>query len=375
MSFDVFDERNVIVVKIGSSTLVDGSGEIDRAFIARLCDQIGELARRGYRLIVVSSGAVAAGFRHLGFTERPTDTPSLQACASAGQAMLMDAYAQELARHGLGCGQVLLTRRDLADRQGYLNARNTLGRLLELGAVPIVNENDTVSVSEFTFGDNDMLGAIVSASVNADLYVILSDVDGLYSADPSHDPSARLIPMLDHVDARVESMAGGTGSLVGTGGMLSKLRAARLTLAAGVPTVICRGRQEGILPAVVRGGAVGTRIEGPHVGGHESARKLWLASAEVPHGSLTLDEGAREAVCDEGASILPVGVTKVAGGFSAGDVIDVLAADGTLLGRGISAYDAKDLRRFRGLKLDVIERFLEGETAQPAIHRDNLLVF
>ena len=375
MSCDVFDERNVIVVKIGSSTLVDGAGEIDRAFIARLCDQMGELACQGYRPIVVSSGAVAAGFRRLGLTERPTDTPSLQACASAGQTMLMDAYAQELARHGLGCGQVLLTRRDLAHRQGYLNARNTLGRLLELGAVPIVNENDTVSVAEFTFGDNDMLGAIVSASVNADLYVILSDVDGLYSADPSRNPSARLIPALDHVDARVESMAGGTGSLVGTGGMRSKLRAARLTLAAGIPTVICRGRREGVLCTAVRGEAVGTRIEGPRVGEHERARKLWLASAEVPHGSLTLDEGAREAVCGEGASILPVGITKVTGRFSAGDVIDVLAADGTLLGRGISAYDARDLRRFRGLKLGVIERFLDGEAAQPAIHRDNLLVF
>lgn len=375
MSFDVFEKRNVIVIKIGSSTLVDGAGEVDRAFVARLCDQIGELSHHGYKPIVVSSGAVAAGFRCLGLTERPTDTPSLQACASAGQAILMDAYAQGLACHGLGCGQVLLTRRDLADRQGYLNARNTLGRLLELGAVPIVNENDTVSVAEFTFGDNDMLGAIVSASVNADLYVILSDVDGLYSADPSHDSSARLIPTLDHVDARVVSMAGDTGSLVGTGGMRSKLRAARLTLAAGVPTVICRGRQEGILSAVVHGEAVGTRIEGPHVREHESARKLWLASAEVPHGSLTLDEGACEAVRAEGASILPVGITKVTGRFSAGDVIDVLAADGTLLGRGISAYDARDLRRFRGLKLDVIERFLEGETAQPAIHRDNLLMF
>lgn len=375
MSFDVFDERNVIVVKIGSSTLVDGTGEVDHAFIACLCDQVGGLAHHGYRLIVISSGAVAAGFRRLGLTERPTDTPSLQACASAGQALLIDAYAQELARHGLGCGQVLLTRRDLADRQGYLNARNTLGRLLELGSIPIVNENDTVSVAEFTFGDNDMLGAIVSASVNADLYVILSDVDGLYSANPSQDPSARIVRTLDHVDARVESMAGGTGSLMGTGGMRSKLRAARLTLAAGVPTVICRGRQEGILSAVVRGEAVGTRIEGPCMGEHERARKLWLASAEVPHGSLTLDEGAREAVCSEGASVLPVGIARVAGGFSAGDVIDVLATDGTLLGRGISAYDARDLRRFRGLKLGVIERFLDGEAAQPAIHRDNLLVF
>ncbi len=371
----IFETPGVVVVKIGSSTLVDGQGAPDVAFISDLCDQVATLMGEGFHPVVVSSGAVAAGMGRLGLDARPCDIPTLQACASAGQAALTETYAAILAKHGIPCGQVLLTPRDLTDREGYLNARNTLGRLLSLGAVPVVNENDTVSVAEFTFGDNDMLGAIVASIVGADLYVILSDVDGLYTANPQVDPEAKLIERVESISSDIESMAGGAGSSIGTGGMASKLRAARAMLVAGIPTVICRGRGETTFLKAARGEAIGTRFEACPGATHESARKLWIGLAEIAHGSITLDEGATDAVVHKGASILPVGVTSCTGDFAAGDVVNVFDQRGELIGRGVSRYSEDELSRIRGLKLDVIARFLPDRSGQPAVHRDELLVF
>lgn len=365
----------LVVVKIGSSTLVDESGAIDRSYMRSLCDQIAGLVDDGHRVVLVSSGAVAAGRERLGFTSRPSDIPSLQACAAAGQAALTEVYAELLAQRNIPCAQVLLTRRDVVDREGYLNARNTFGRLLELGAVPVVNENDTVSVAEFAFGDNDMLGAIVSALVGADLYVICSDVDGLYTANPQIDPSASLIAHVSRVDADISQMAGGAGSSVGTGGMASKLRAARAMIAAGIPTVICRGREASIVQRVVAGERVGTRFEAPEGSSKETGRKLWIGLAEVPQGSLVLDEGACRAVLERGASILPVGVVRCEGSFVEGDVVNVVSEQGDLLGRGVARYSSEDIGRVHGLKLDVIARFMPEKAGQPAVHRDELLVF
>ena len=364
----------LVVAKLGSSTLVDEGGSLDRAFVRDLSGQVAELVGEGCRVVLVSSGAVAAGRDLLGFGSRPQDIPTLQACASAGQARLTQAYADVLLELGIPCGQVLLTRRDLVDREGYLNARNTIERLMELGAVPVVNENDTVSVAEFAFGDNDMLGAIVAGLVGADLYVILSDVEGLFTANPAEDPTARLVTSVGEVDERVSAMAGGAGTSLGTGGMSSKLRAARAMLAAGIPTVICQGRRPHVLVDVARGERVGTRFEPPADSPHEGGRKLWIGLAEVPRGTLTLDAGAATAVRGRGASILPVGVRSVTGDFSAGDVVNVCGPDGKLLGRGVSRYCAEDMTRVRGLKLDVIARFLGQARAQPAVHRDDLLV-
>lgn len=372
---DVIDTDGVVVVKLGSSTLVDASEGIDEAFIGSLADQVAHLTHEGYRVIIVSSGAVAAGLGRLGFTRRPTDMPSLQACASAGQAVLTEVYAEALSRHGMTVGQVLLTRRDLADRQGYLNARSTLGRLLSLGAVPLVNENDTVSVTEFNFGDNDTLGAIVACAVNASLYVILSDVDGLYASDPAVQPDAPLVARIEAITPEVEAMAGGAGTSVGTGGMRTKLRAGRIALAGKVPMVICRGRQPQVLEDVVHGRPVGTRIEAAAQTTRESARKLWLATAELPRGSVVIDDGAVRAVLERGASVLPVGVRGVEGSFLEQDVVDVRAADGTLVGRGVSRYSSDDLSRCKGLRLDVIGRFSPDKASAPAIHRDDLLIF
>ena len=364
-----------MVVKVGSSTLVDEGGALDRSFIRALCDQVAALAEAGTRVIMVSSGAVAAGRDVLGFSERPRDLGTLQACAAAGQATLTQAYADVLAERGIPCGQVLLTRRDVMDRDGFLNARTTLTRLLELGAVPVVNENDTVSTAEFAFGDNDMLGALVAALVGADLYAICSDVDGLYTANPLEDPTATLIERVSEVDHRLSERAGGAGTSFGTGGMSSKLRAARAMLAAGVPTVICRGRREGVLLDVAQGKGPCTRFEPPRDAPHEGGRKLWIGLAAVPRGTITLDEGATSAVLERGASILPVGVTATSGSYEAGDVVTVRSASGDVIGRGVARYSSEDMGRVRGVRLDVIARFLGQDRAQPAVHRDDLLVF
>lgn len=365
---------DIVVAKLGSSTLVDDRFRVDAPFVRSLCEQIATLVQEGIKVVLVSSGAVAAGLDRLGFERRPTDMAGLQACAAAGQVALVGAYGEVLAEQGIACGQVLLTRRDVIDREGYLNARTTLESLLDLGAVPIVNENDTVSVAEFAFGDNDTLGALVATLVSANLYVILSDVDGLYTANPTSDPAAELIAHVDHIDSRISEMAGGAGSPFGTGGMATKVRAARATLAAGIPCVICRGRKPGVLVDVAHGAELGTRFESP-TPAHEASRKLWIGLAEVPRGSITLDEGACRAVAENGASVLPVGVTATQGSYEAGDVIDVLSPEGLLVGRGVARYGSDDMARIRGLKLDVIARFLPDRAGSPAVHRDELLVF
>ncbi len=371
---NVIPAGGTIVVKLGSSTLVDKNFRIDTSFVRQLCDQIAELEHQGINVILVSSGAVAAGLDKLGFERRPKDIALLQACAAAGQVALTEAYSEVLEEHGIACGQVLLTRRDMMDRVGYLNARTTLRSLIELGAVPVVNENDTVSVAEFTFGDNDTLGAIVATLVAADLYIILSDVNGLYTADPSTHPEATLIHHVSHIDARISAMASGSGGSIGTGGMATKLRAARAAMAAGIPTLVCRGRMPHILLNAVLGKEIGTRFESA-TANHEDSRKLWIGLAEPARGQITLDEGACKAVLEQGGSILPVGITQSEGSYAEGDVLSVLGPDGSLIGRGVSRYSSEDMTRVQGLRLEIIGRFLPEKASTPAIHRDELLVF
>ncbi|MCH3968257.1 MAG: glutamate 5-kinase [Atopobiaceae bacterium] len=365
----------LVVVKVGSNILTGADGALDRSFVSGLCDQVASLEHSGRRVIVVSSGAVAAGMERLGMSARPLDLPGIQACSAAGQAALIETYAKGLATHGLTCGQVLFCRRDVVDREGYLNARNTLDRLLELGVVPIVNENDTVATGELTFGDNDMLGAIVSTLVGASLYVILSDVDGLHECDPRLDPASPLIRRVESVDRSIMSMAGGSGSAVGTGGMASKVRAGRAMLAAGVPMVICQGRHPSALVGAVSGQMMGTRFEGSSGNSREGARKLWIGLAGVSQGSVVIDEGAERALEEDGASLLPVGVVGVSGEFSSGDVVSVVDRAGMLLARGVVRYSSAELMRVRGLSTDVIVRFYPDKAETPCIHRDELLVF
>ena len=343
--------------------------------MGRLAAQISQLFDEGIEVVLVTSGAIAASLPLMGFESKPSDIPTLQACAAVGQVGLIETYSRVFASHGRTVGQILLTRNDTGDRSAYLHARATIERLLSLGVVPIVNENDTVSVAEFTFGDNDMLGAIVSALVSADLYVILSDVEGLYTANPSVDPDAQLIRRIDHIDEQLFRIAGASSSSYGTGGMFSKVSAARMMMAAGIPTFICHGRSEGCLIECVEETAYGTLFKQSGGASHENSHKLWIGLAEVPQGSITLDEGATRAVLSQGASILPVGVSDCAGSFAVGDVIDVHSFDGLLIGRGTAGYCAEDLRRFKGLKLDIIARFVGEDGARPAIHRDDLLIF
>lgn len=365
----------LIVFKVGSSTLMGQDTELDLEFVRSLCAQIAELKKGGNKVVLVSSGAAAVGRSLLGFTERPSDIPTLQACAAAGQTTLIERYAEVLAADGIRCAQVLLTRGDVVDRNGYLNARNTFERLLELGVLPIVNENDTVSVREFSFGDNDMLGAIVASLIDADEYVILSDIDGLYTANPDSDPSAELIERVERVDADIVAMAGGAGSSFGTGGMATKVRAGRAMIAAGIPMVICKGRGERALINAVEGTGTFTRFEAPEGSGREQARKLWIGLAGLSKGSVTVDAGAERALERDGASLLPVGITAVDGSFDGGDTVSVLSSEGHLLARGISRYSSDDLWRVHGLRLDVIARFWPDRADCPAIHRDELLVF
>lgn len=363
-----------IVAKIGSSTLCTPEGYVDTAFMAKLCDQLADLHDAGARVVLVSSGASAAGMRRLGYSVRPSDIAQLQACASAGQALLTEQYAELLGKRNIACGQVLLTRSDVMGRASYLNARSTLDTLLELGAIPVVNENDVFSHTEFSFGDNDMLGALVSTMVGADLYVILSDIDGLYTSNPQLDPHAKLIEHVRSIDQKILSCAGEATSAVGTGGMHSKVRAARACLSAGIPMIVCAGREEHALLNAVEGKGKHTLFDAGSEPNNEASRKLWLGLAIEPAGTIVIDAGAARALREAGSSLLPVGVTGCAGSFSAGAVVNVVDDAGLLVGRGQVRYSSDEVIKCRGLKLEIVERFLPERCGQPIIHRDDLLV-
>lgn len=365
----------LIVAKVGSSTLMDAHNELDLTFVRELCAQIAALKAQGDSVVLVSSGASAVGRSLLGFKERPQDIQTLQACAAVGQTKLIEHYAEVLKEDGITSAQVLLTRGDVVDRTGYLNARNTFEKLLEMGVVPIVNENDTVSVRDFSFGDNDMLGAIVASLVDADVYVILSDIDGLYTANPDTNPEAALISKVNKVDGDILAMAGGVGSSYGTGGMATKVRAGRAMLAAGIPMIICKGRTSHSLINAVAGKGTFTRFESVGEGNHEAARKLWIGLAGLAKGSVTVDKGAALALEREGASLLPVGVRSIEGSFAEGDTLNVINPEGELIARGVTRYGSADLEKVKGLRLDIVARFLPDCADRPVIHRDELLVF
>lgn len=365
----------LIVAKIGSSTLMDANNELDLAFVRSLCAQIVALKAQGDSVVLVSSGASAVGRSLLGFAERPREIPAHQACAAVGQAKLIEHYAEILKEDGILCAQVLLTRGDVVDRTGYLNARNTFEKLLELGVVPIVNENDTVSVREFSFGDNDMLGAIVASLIDADMYVILSDIDGLYTANPDTHPDAKFIEHVEKVDSDIVAMAGGAGTTFGTGGMATKIRAGRAMIAAGIPMVITKGRSDNALVDAVAKKGRFTLFESGASSSRGAARKLWIGLAGLAKGNVVVDKGAARALEAEGASLLPVGISDVTGSFAEGDTINVVNTEGDLLARGITRYSSKDLEKVKGLRLEVIARFLPNRADCPVIHRDELLVF
>jgi glutamate 5-kinase len=360
-----------VVVKVGSG-LVTAPGigpEPDR--IADLAADVAE-ARRHREIALVSSGAIATGMARLALAERPRSIPEKQAAAAVGQSALMWQYEIAFKRHGLAVGQVLLTAQDIADRTRYLNARNTLLALLGFGVVPIVNENDTVAVEEIKVGDNDNLSALVASLVEADLLVLLTDVDGLYTADPATDPRATRIDTVDAVTDDIIAMAAKRQDGVSVGGMATKLQAAQKAATSGVPMVIANGREPSVLTRILRGESVGTYFvpKADRLG----ARKRWIAFAVAPQGRLAVDAGAARALTRQGRSLLPSGVVSVEGEFGAGDVVAILDADGREFARGLANFDAGELRRIRGAKTQEIEARLGYKSVDEVIHRDNLVI-
>ena len=366
-----------LVVKIGSSTLVTSEGRIDHAYLENLADQVATLRDEGWQVVIVSSGAIACGVERLGLAERPTDMPGLQAAASVGQPAFAAAYGDAFGRHSLITSLVLLTRRDTADRQAYLHARDTFARLLELGVVPVVNENDTVSVEQIRFGDNDTLGALVSCLVGADLSIILSDVDGLFDANPTIDDDAHLIEVVESIDEDIMKVAGDAGSKVGSGGMITKLRAARVLGVAGIPLVIANGRRPNVIVDAARGESVGTLFTASGVHHEVTPRKLWIALGDSARGTVVVDEGAKHALVKRGSSLLVVGATAVSGDFAAGDIIDVCDDEGRVFARGRASVsrDEAELALGRTREELLANRLLASMADKPLVHRDELIVF
>jgi glutamate 5-kinase len=358
-----------VVVKIGSSSLTAADGGLDRSLVAAVCQQLAALVGAGTEVVLVSSGAVAAGLRPLGLDRRPTDLGRLQAAASVGQGALIHAYATALSTHGLPCGQVLLTPDDVIDRRRYLNARTTFTELLRMGAVPVVNENDTVVTDELRFGDNDRLAALVASMLGAHLLVLLSDVDGLHDGDPGSTP---VIDRVDDLATLDERHRGGTGSAVGTGGMASKLEAARIATFSAAHCVIARAHRPDVVTDVVAGDAVGTWF--PPAPKRPDSRRLWLAFAHPAAGRLHLDEGAVRALTTRGASLLAIGITALDGGFEPGDAVDLVGPDGHSVARGVVAFDAATVERMRGRGTDALVAEMGEVGARPVMHRDQLVV-
>ncbi|HEY1879250.1 MAG TPA: glutamate 5-kinase [Caulobacteraceae bacterium] len=361
-------EARLIVIKVGSALVAEAhSGAVDRAWLDAFAADAGRMRARGQKLVLVSSGAVAIGRARLALPDRTLTLAEKQAAAAAGQSLLMAAWQAALAPTPVG--QLLLTAHDTESRRRFLNARATLTALLELGALPIVNENDTVATEELRWGDNDRLAARVAQMAGADLLVLLSDVDGLYTADPARDPEARRLDRVVAVTPEIEAMAGGPNAArrVGSGGMATKLAAARIAAAAGCATLITLGRREAPLSAV-EAGAGASLIEAHST--PKAAYKAWIAGSLAPHGSLTVDAGAAAAL-RQGRSLLAAGVRSVHGRFGKGDAVVVLDVDGKEVGRGLARYDAADARRIVGLRSEAIEA-LTGEAAGPLIHADDL---
>jgi len=364
------DPRRV-VVKIGSSLLARPDGLLDTPFIARVARGVAALHAQRRAIVLVSSGAVAAGRGGLPDVAARLDIPARQALAAVGQPRLMQAYARAFARHGLVVAQALLTQGDVAGRAGYLAARSTLLALLERGVVPIVNENDVVADEELRFGDNDRLSAVVAALVDADLLLLLSDVAGLYDRDPRHDPAARPIPRVARVDDTVMALARPSSSGLGTGGMVTKLQAARVAADAGVTTVIAAGRERDVIRRAVTGAAPGTTFD---AASRPAARRRWLRARLGTRGTLTVDDGAAAALQRGGNSLLPAGLRAVAGSFRRGDPVDVVRPDGTPVAHGLANYDAADLTRLQGRRSSDITAILGYHYGDEAIHRNNLVL-
>ncbi len=371
-SSSVLRDARRVVVKVGSSLVTNDGRGLDEVAIGEWCRQMAHLIRDGREVIMVSSGAIAEGMKRLGWTVRPTAIQELQAAAAVGQMGLAQMYETKLKLNGLGSAQVLLTHADLADRERYLNARSTLLTLLKLGVVPVINENDTVVNDEIKFGDNDTLGALVANLVEADALVILTDQKGLFTADPRKDPAATFVHEASAGDVALEAMAGGAGSSLGRGGMITKILAAKRAAGSGASTVIAWGREPNALIRLTQGEAIGTLLIAQTQ--KKQARKQWMADHLQLRGSIVVDPGAVLKVRDEGKSLLPIGIVQVEGDFSRGDVIAIRDDAGLEVARGLANYSSSEARLICRKPSTEIEKLL-GYAAEPEmLHRDNLVL-
>jgi glutamate 5-kinase len=368
----VLRDARRIVVKVGSSLVTNEGRGLDEQAIGEWCRQLSALVRDGREVIMVSSGAIAEGMKRLGWTTRPQELHELQAAAAVGQMGLAHMYETKLRENGLGSAQVLLTHADLADRERYLNARSTLLTLLTHGVLPVINENDTVVNDEIKFGDNDTLGALVANLVEADALIILTDQKGLYTADPRRDPSATFVHEARAGDAKLEDMAGGAGSSIGKGGMITKILAAKRAAGSGASTVIAWGREPDALVRLTQGEAIGTLLVAQTQ--KQQARKQWMADHLQLRGSVTIDGGAVSKLKGDGSSLLPIGMTGVDGDFSRGEVIAILDGQGQEVARGLANYAAAEARLLCRKPSSQMSELL-GYAAEPEmVHRDNLVL-
>ena len=361
-----------VVVKVGSSTLTYANGHLNLQRIEALVRQLSDLANRGLEVILVSSGAVGAGLAPLGFKTKPKDLILKQAAAAVGQGLLLHMYERMFSEYGHTVGQVLLTREDSTARHRYINLRNTLNALLQLGVIPIINENDVVAIDEFKIGDNDTLSANVAAIVEADVLIILSDIDGLYTANPQKDPQAQLIPEVERITQHIYDISGGAGSSLGTGGMYTKIQAAHIATNSGIHMLIASGEEDHVISRIMDGESLGTHFW--PVDDHPNQKKHWMAFGKRLQGSIYVDDGCAEAILRQGSSILPIGILSVEGDFSEGETVQIMQGDQEIA-RGIVNYSASDINCIKGHQSSEIEELLSVNAAyEEVIHRDNLVV-
>jgi len=362
-----------IVIKIGSRVLASSTRGLNTQRIRRITKEIASLRQEGYEVVVVSSGAIVAGMKELGLSNKPKGIPLKQAAAAIGQSKLIQMYERNFSKFGIKAAQILLTRDDITDRRRFLNARNTLLTLLSYGVVPVINENDTVAIDEIKFGDNDLLSGLVTNVIDADLLIILSDIEGLFTADPSVHSNAKLIPVVEEITKDIETIAGDSKSIEGTGGMASKVETAKRASGYGIPAIIMNGKRPGLLVKALKGFDVGT-IFLPNKS-RLTSRKHWIASALPTSGHLILDKGAKDALMLRGRSLLPSGISDIKGHFEAGDAVTCEDEHGKVFAKGLTNYNSREIVKIRGKKTGEIEAILGYKDYDEVIHRDNLVVF
>ncbi|MGF7186182.1 glutamate 5-kinase [Desulfitispora alkaliphila] len=361
-----------IVIKVGTSSLTHENGKLNLLKIEKLTREIADIHNRGLEVILVSSGAIGAGMGKMGFVEKPKTIPEKQATAAIGQGILLHMYEKLFNEYGQVVSQVLLTREDLAARKRYLNARNALLTLIRWNTIPIINENDTLAVDEIRFGDNDTLAALVAGLVDADLLIILSDIDGLYSCDPRTNKDAERLRVVSEIDDKIVELAGGSGSDLGTGGMMTKILAAKIAINSGIPMIIANSSERGVLQQIVEGNIPGTLFVSKENKLH--SRKRWIAYGSDISGRIVVDAGASKAIVLKGKSLLPIGIIDVQGQFEMGNVVCVIDTAGTELARGIVNYSSQEIKKIKGHNTQELEEILGYKDYDEVIHRDNLTV-